>query len=99
MKSNLVKKKKKVIIMPRLWAYATMRCTPGDAYDAWAGLEIESDRWNLLCKFTIVARDDSRKWREGKPTLFRLVAQGCVCTELVISDPELSSKIRGQRLS
>lgn len=33
--------------------------------DAWAGLEIESDRWNLLCKFTTVARDDSGNG-EGK---------------------------------
>lgn len=36
-----------------------MKSILGDACDAWAGLEIESDRWNLLCKFTL-AREDSR---------------------------------------
>lgn len=34
-----------------------MKSILGDACDAWAGLEIESDRWNLLCKFTL-ARED-----------------------------------------
>lgn len=51
--------------MPWLLANTSIRCILGYKCDAWAGLEIESDRWNLLCKFTTVARDDSGNG-EGK---------------------------------
>lgn len=51
--------KKKITVYS--W-HTTMRSTLGDTCDAWCSLEIESDRWNIRCKFTDVnvARRDSR---------------------------------------
>lgn len=81
-------------------AYAAVRFSLGDACDAWAGLEIESDRWNLLCKFTTVARDDSRNCEMFYVFLSSsYVHRKQKSPGLMIGDPELSSKIRSQRLS